>query len=105
MAGTNGTVFAANSSNGQVLWSQPRFTTRFMGPLVFDAKRDLLYGGNFGGEMVAFHASSGEIAWTYTVPTGKTKLIASPLGARISADSSLLYFGSYSGEFHAVHLD
>ena len=107
VAGTDGTIFAANASDGHILWKQDQWTTRFMGPLLFDRNRDLLYGGNFGGEMVALYATSGNVSWTYKIDTGAKgdRLIAAPLGARMSADASKLYFGSYNGELYAVNLD
>ena len=95
VAGENGTVFCANSTNGELVWSQSKLPTvaRFMGPVVYDSTRDLVYGGNFDGTVVALNATTGAVVWSYQISTSKA-LIPVPLGPRISKDNNLLYFGS-----------
>ena len=108
VGGQNGTIFAANASTGAVLWSSspPAAPARIMGPLVYDAGRDLVYGADFAGRVVALAPTSGAPAWTYTLPaSSKHPLIPVPLGPRISRDGTLLYFGSYDGALHALHLE
>lgn len=105
VAGENGTAFAADASTGSLLWAKRLLPlARFMGPFVYDSQRNLLYGANFNGYVYALDAGSGAVVWRFELHTPKNPFIPVPLGARISADFSKLYFAAYDRALHALDL-
>ena len=105
VAGENGTAFAADASTGSLLWARQLLPlARFMGPFVYDSQRNLLYGANFNGCVYALDAGSGAVVWTFKLHSPYTPYIPVPLGPRISADFSRLYFAAYDRALHALDL-
>ena len=72
----------------------------FMSPLVYDAARSRLYGGNMAGAFFAVDAASGALAWT--LDTGDA--IVAPLGARLALNNTLALVGTFGGRLLAVNL-
>jgi outer membrane protein assembly factor BamB len=105
VAGENGTAFAADASTGSLLWVKQLLPlARFMGPFVYDSQRNLLYGANFNGYVYALDAGSGAVVWRFELHTPYIPLIPVPMGPRISADFSKLYFAAYDRALHALDL-
>ena len=55
-------VVALNAGNGAVLWSHPIATVYSLANAAYDGGR--VYVQGFAGQLVAFDAGSGQVAWT-----------------------------------------
>lgn len=100
IAGYDGVAYGLDPESGDTRWKQSVSSSQFMSPFVFDSTRSRIYAGDLNGEMFALDAMTGASLWSYQAKD----LIANPMGARISADSSMLYFGSYDGYLRALAL-
>lgn len=101
----DGSVGALNASNGAALW----FTrsddipdaSEFFGPLIFDARRDLLYGANMHGRIVAINPYDGRLVAS---STKLAKTVANNLGPAISEGGERLFVGTYDGKLMSLLL-
>ncbi|EDQ87406.1 uncharacterized protein MONBRDRAFT_27231 [Monosiga brevicollis MX1] len=103
VAGFDGTAYAVNTSNNQVLWNVtflPDTPKLFFGPFVLDQVRHRLYVGNVNGVVYALDVNDGAVAWTFRTQNA----IAHQLGATLSTDNNILYVGSYDGTLYAIDL-
>eukprot|EP00049_Salpingoeca_infusionum_P019228 m.360927 g.360927 ORF g.360927 m.360927 type:complete len:408 (-) comp19233_c0_seq1:289-1512(-) len=104
VSGFDGSVACVDPASGQVYWNNTMSFARkeFMGPLVYDATHDLLYGGNIMGYVYAIDAAkpNGVVVWK---TQASTRALAQPLGLTIWNDT-YLFVGTYSGELSVLHL-
>ncbi|OGO36813.1 MAG: hypothetical protein A2W35_01935 [Chloroflexi bacterium RBG_16_57_11] len=90
-------LVAVDSSNGQILWSQPTLGWVWATPLL---NEDVLYFGDTEGFIYAFNAEDGKTLWSRQVDTGVNRAI---LGAPVILGDRL-YFGSKAGLLYIVNL-
>jgi outer membrane protein assembly factor BamB len=90
-------LVAVDSSNGQVLWSQPTAGWVWATPLL---KEDVLYFGDMEGFAYAFNAADGKKVWSRQLDTGVNRSIT---GAPVIMGNRL-YFGSKAGLLYILNL-
>ena len=92
----NGSVAALNCSTGGTLWAMDSVPEKgeFFGPFVVDRLRDLLYGANLNGRVVAISPHTGHLISSVSVAS----TIANNIGPALSSDYGTLYVGTYHGQ-------
>ena len=93
----DGRVAALNYSTGSTLWIADKMPEKseFFGALIVDRLRDLLYGVNMHGWVVAINPHTGDLV-SSAGPVAST--VANVLGPALSDDYGALYVGVYHAQ-------
>src|SRR5262245_30485792 len=91
----NGTLWALDRRNGQVLWKHVAHGSIQHSPAYADGR---VFCGDAGGSVWALDAATGKLVWQ--MPSGKGGFLTTPLVA-----NRTVYLGSLDGSFFALAQD
>lgn len=97
----NGSIGALSATTSERIWMTNSGGGEFFGSLIFDPRRDLLFGAHVKGLLIAVDPYVGRVVATLNL--GRT--VAAELGPALSSDEgALLWVGTYSGKLLGVNL-